>query len=297
VHFQEVAVELRVPLRKTLEHLLQNQYVRNDLDGSLYAVALGSGQGQVASGDISDVTFYRLVEDGLVSDSILAQHGIEMYARYRDDIIILARQANSVRQFVALMKGRAKALYNIKCESVSSHSCDFLDFTIYKGREFRKGSLSIRPYHKPTSQHIPLSSESCHNMSVHMSWPRAEVSRWAHRSSTYEEFEQYKLARLSTWKKLHMHESSINSLHDIAYHEAIAPHGRRANRDNVFWIVLPHDPNLQLGKVNAELQAICSAWKSIIDSVLGRSTSFRICLKNCLPNMITRISRPKQHMP
>ena len=57
--------ELRKCLKAALHDLLELQYV--EFEGEQYAVTLGSGQGQIISGDVSDNTFFELVERYLQS--------------------------------------------------------------------------------------------------------------------------------------------------------------------------------------------------------------------------------------
>ena len=76
--------------------ILTNQFVRF-LAGGTYLVLQGSGQGQKISGDAADGTFLNLAERGLVDDSsVLAQYGVELYVRYRDDILFIARPSELV---------------------------------------------------------------------------------------------------------------------------------------------------------------------------------------------------------
>ena len=120
-----------------LEDLLLHQYVRDPHTGALYWVAQGSGQGQITSGDISDSTFYALVEhDYAVDASVCSNHGVLGYARYRDDIIIAARPGDEIRNFFNGMRSRCRDVYKLTCSKVASTECEFLDFYIYKGRKF-----------------------------------------------------------------------------------------------------------------------------------------------------------------
>jgi hypothetical protein len=47
-------------------------------------VQVGSGQGQVLSGDLSDGSFYEKVERGLVMTNNVAEFDVHFYGRYRD---------------------------------------------------------------------------------------------------------------------------------------------------------------------------------------------------------------------
>ena len=74
-----------------------------------------------------------------------------------------------------------------------------LDIFIYKGDRFHSsGRLDWRPFIKPTSRSVPLTSSSMHSRHIHQSWPVAEISRMHQLSlhqSDFDFFKQIKIDR------------------------------------------------------------------------------------------------------
>ena len=76
-------------------------------------VKIGTGMGQIQSGDLSDMCLYNIAEKGWASlNRVKNRHGIACYIRYRDDIIILADRDNERgwRQFVAKLVSKANLI-------------------------------------------------------------------------------------------------------------------------------------------------------------------------------------------
>jgi len=187
--------ELSEAYKECLIHMLSNQVVFNNYDNTCYRVHRGSGMGQVISGDVADLKLNDLMEeDWAAKEEIQREHNVFLYARYRDDIIIVyAREPlgdqNNIVKFVRGMQQRAKSVYVVKAES-NGESCNFLDIELFLPRDFSiKGPIEFRPYTKPTAQELPLTWESQHAPEVAWGWPLAEVCRLHRLSCNYAEFQ------------------------------------------------------------------------------------------------------------
>lgn len=82
----------RVLIRDSIRCLLESQMIESDLlPGRVFKVVQGSGMGLRHSGEITDASFYNLVEKGFIArPEVLQAFGIIHYSRYRDNLLILA---------------------------------------------------------------------------------------------------------------------------------------------------------------------------------------------------------------
>ena len=77
-------------LRKVLEFLLDNQYVKSGaLPERLWKVEEGSGMGLTHSGDLCDAALDSLAESWSTDPVVLREHGVRLYVRFRDDIFFI----------------------------------------------------------------------------------------------------------------------------------------------------------------------------------------------------------------
>ena len=77
-------------LRKVLEFLLDNQYVKSGaLPERLWKVEEGSGMGLAHSGDLCDAALDSLAESWTTDPVVLREHGVRLYVRFRDDIFFI----------------------------------------------------------------------------------------------------------------------------------------------------------------------------------------------------------------
>ena len=147
--------------------LLTHQFVTSKRHpGRLWRVQKGAGMGMQNSGEVSDAAFAFLVERWCVSPDTLNGFSIDLYGRFKDDIIIVAKNRALTKHFVWGMKHRSK--YNkIKVEEISDMTVKFLEVRVWKhGSRFVTG-----PDFKPTSLWQPLGADSAHAPHCHMSWP------------------------------------------------------------------------------------------------------------------------------
>ena len=112
----------------------------------------------------------------VLDPAVVLKYHVEFYARFRDDIIvILGGDYVSRREFVDEFK-RHSRLSKLKVEPVSAGSAVMLDLVLAKGKRHNEcGILDVSMYAKPTAQGVPLSHLSCHQPSIHRSWPCSRV--------------------------------------------------------------------------------------------------------------------------
>ena len=175
-----VAQQWRRTYKHVLQYVLDSQYVEADLlNGRLWKVLKGAGMGLGFSGELCDTTFYSTVERDIVDrPDVLRRHFVELYVRYRDDILILHNGSpDSLKEFLRILRNKS-SVWKLEIESISQDSCDFLDLFISKGAKWRSsGLLDVGIFHKPTSLHQPLAPHSMHSCHVHKAWPKGLVAR------------------------------------------------------------------------------------------------------------------------
>ena len=136
---------------------------------SLWRVQEGSGMGMKNSGELSDAAFAFLVERWCLKPDTLSAFAIDLYGRFKDDIIIVARNQNLTEHFVWGMKHRSK-YYKIKIEEISDISVKYLEVRVWEdGSRFVRG-----PEFKPTSLWQPLGTDGAH-APHYTSWPAARL--------------------------------------------------------------------------------------------------------------------------
>jgi hypothetical protein len=85
-------------LKDCILAVLTDQYVEFVPDSHLQVME-GSGMGMRHSGAVSDAVFADLVERRLLSDDMVRKHGIQLFARYRDDILVVLSEPRKCRAF------------------------------------------------------------------------------------------------------------------------------------------------------------------------------------------------------
>ena len=105
--------------KELLRVILLQQFVVSEPLQQYYQVYLGSGQGRITSGELSDMCFFKLVEKNFLCQRDVQQlYNIELYGRYRDDCIIiinpygpgLGTQAELIRE----VRHRIRRVYTVK---------------------------------------------------------------------------------------------------------------------------------------------------------------------------------------
>lgn len=257
-------------LRELIFQMLASQRVELPIDYQnkveSYTVNIGSGMGLHASGAISEKVFLELVEKPFaIKPSIQEEYGIMLYARYRDDILIIADRDKNYRwwMFGREIMRRAAPIYKVSLDEIKSNQIAYLDACIYKPKDFAiRRRLETRLYRKPTAQKILLHPSSCHVESVHRSWPAAEVLRIGSLSSSYAQF----LAdRREFVKKLDegffpkAFTSQIGKIDPFLTQRKPS----RAPLD-CCWLVIPYHPGLMLGRLTKSLAELHQRWSTLI---------------------------------
>ena len=175
-------------LNSAMWFLLYHQYVQSPfLPGRVWKVQHGSGQGLIHSGDVTDLTYYCVVEKNLITPESLNLHAIKLYIRFRDDIFIIASESTKMWTFAKkLQRQGVKHGFKIKLESYSKQSAVMLDFEVFKGLSWKSTNKLDHKVHWKADSLLgpPLASSSAHAPHVHIAWPKAECSRLAMLSST-----------------------------------------------------------------------------------------------------------------
>ena len=105
-----------------------------------------------------------------------------------------------------------RGIYTLEMSEYSSSGICYLDFFVYKGSEISKGHVTWRPFFKPTSQHLPLASDSGHAPTVHSSWPKAEMGRISKRSSCEVAFKHARNHLCNRWSCHHGHLAKLRKI-------------------------------------------------------------------------------------
>jgi hypothetical protein len=107
-------------LANVLLHILSHQYAYvNVLPGRLFRVRTGTGIGQRASGELADAFYYEMVEVWCANETVLRDHGIELYFRYRDDILVAFNDATLWQEFLKGIQTRASVAWKVNLEDVN----------------------------------------------------------------------------------------------------------------------------------------------------------------------------------
>ena len=175
------ADQLRDCIRQCIVFFFETQFVRDPSDGSLYKVQLGTGMGLPHSGELTDGTFWALMETVVLRQSVLQHHGILAYYRYRDDILTIAQglASRTSKPFLDLMRRKA-TFYELK-EEWGYKDIVFLDLEIC----LHGGRAWVSHFLKDGALDPPLSTISSHPPAVPLAWPRAFVGRVSKLCSTH----------------------------------------------------------------------------------------------------------------
>ena len=119
-------------LRKVLEFLLDNQYVKyGALPERLWKVEEGSGMGLAHFGELCDAALGSLVESWSTDPVVLREHGVRLYVRFRDDIFFIGSDRRLSVSYVQELRRKAK-FFHIIAESPSDSEVQFLEVTVWK---------------------------------------------------------------------------------------------------------------------------------------------------------------------
>ena len=192
---------MRKVFEDALNFVLSNQFIK--IDQLFVRMTIGSSMGSIISSALCDLAFYALAEKGIVDNKVACEAAkLAVWLRYRDDIFVVYREFEPWRRTFESIKMRASKIWSLEVEEINRYKIDFLDVTMFKGRQWsRNGILDRRPFVKPSSRAAPLGVDSAHPKFTQQ-WVLANVSRLANNSSSRVEFCHAKLqfmARLETY--------------------------------------------------------------------------------------------------
>ena len=273
------------------QQILENQYVYNSHTHHTYHVRKGAGMGLILAGETADSCFWRFGEKSFAALSDVQQaHGILGYMRYRDDILIVARPKSSGRpsylEFMIELKRRVAHIYEVKIESIGSHSVDFLDVSIYQ----HGPRLTWEPFLKLSSQKVGLSATSAHWRTIHESWPRAEICRLSNRSSSLQAFARARHQKLSWLARSGASSSAIEAASKVRYTSLPKiPPSVPPRTLQVFWAAHRYNP-LLAQVLRSELQKIVATWQPTLARI-GRPLDVRWSWTKPAPCILAEVRR------
>ena len=113
--------------RKVAYFLLHNQFIMsNRLEGGLWRVIQGSGQGQQHSGAIADACFLVLVDQWVRGPNIDRAFALREYTRFKDDVFIVLADRGRWKQFWHCMRYRCRDVYRLWVERISPQEVNML---------------------------------------------------------------------------------------------------------------------------------------------------------------------------
>ena len=134
------------------------------------------------------------------------------------------------------------AHYKLKLDCQSLVSVPMLDLRLILPSA--GGYASVEMFFKPTNQAVPLSSLSCHQPSVHMSWPSARVKRFRKLCScAYFYAKAYQHFRSSLVTGVPEHVWLRFSPPAVSWRHSFTKPARP--KCMCSWLVLPYDPDLK----------------------------------------------------
>ena len=174
----------RQPVHRALMLLLVGQYVTCDLSPvEIWYCTLGSGMGLRHAGEVADAALWHRAERQLFCNTeYQVAHRVVVYFRLRDDIFLAGNSRCILKKAVGVDFMKAAGYSRITCDGISNESVKMLEIRV----SIRNGSFRTIAEPKAASLGMPLGVECCHPPEVHLSWPRACISRTAGLCTTLE---------------------------------------------------------------------------------------------------------------
>ena len=160
----------------------------------------------------------------------------------------------------------------------------FLDVCLKKGSDISSGYLTYQPYFKPTSQHLPLATDSGHAITVHSSWPGAEISRLARQSSSEAAFRNACEHLNNRWAGGFLDFDpaifSSNSFSTLRCRRA-----KPAREKQQLWLALPYNP-IWYRVIGPVVHRLVEKWQGDLAGVFRRAWSMNIAWRNGRRNVL-----------
>ena len=219
------------------------------------------------------------------------EFGISLYARFKDDILVIFSCAHLLNLFFGHMKQRHP--FTLTCEAVNSTEIQFLDVLISK----TPCGLQVRPWTKESKLNTPLlSRHSAHNPAIHRSWPcsllKSRMSLCSSRRIKLEDAQQL-IDRAETQKiSARAIQSMKETFAQLRGTDTHSPkHGVSVGRDKtnrVCHLILPFYHSVYragiIPRLNAYLQS--SFVQRQMFFLFPDSREIRVGWRNVVPNLI-----------
>ena len=281
---QAVDEDHRTDFEELVEVILSTQFIAlNASPSRVWKTITGTGMGLLCSGEMSDTALCKLCEEGFISAPRTAQEfGLEMYYRYRDDILVgLASDSDTRVSFWHELKKRA-AFFRIKLDGMSDSEITMLDITFWKDEAFATtGRLQHRVHVKSTSVWTPLAPSSGHSGHVHRSWPAAQVARHRSLCSTA-------LAKTDAERAFVERLAAFGVVAEPT--RGIGRSAVPAKADPGSFLALPWHPSLARAKLARVLQEAALSWAP----VLGRMARVSIAWRNATAHLHLKVRRTQR---
>ena len=166
---------------------------------------LGTGAGLCHSGDLTDLIYANKVEVWLLS--VMPQFDVTHYWRFRDDAIMLANCHLKAGRMLHPLQVHAE-YFTVTLEATDREQMQYLGLMCRK----QGNRIVTEPYIKPTNLGIPLSTQSCHPVHVHSSWPKAVIQRLSSLSSTAAAAEAANSQIVQRFQRYHANPALVSLL-------------------------------------------------------------------------------------
>lgn len=287
-----VAPEFREFYRILAKFILDNQYIEiKSEEDRLWRVVRGAGMGMLFAGEISDAALYHKLERFILASDVQEARGIHLYARYRDDMLLLvSATAESKQQLLRIMQERAD-YYKLELESDSAAGAVFLDTYVHKGQSWRlHGTLDVSSHRKPTSIQQPLACSSAHPPQVHDMWPVAACTRLQNLCN-YRAGAEKAISVLRNLLDAKHGPGYFDTLHDVARERppkrTVSTHSHLLIKDS--WLVLPWHPAWSLANMNKALRSCCETYGALLQRIFGHALNVRVSWSLGAPHILHRL--------
>ena len=278
-----------VALENLVIFVLENQYAMLEETGQHFRLKEGAGQGRIASGDLSDNTFYCLCERCFILKPVVQRKfGIQHYARYRDDAILIMDHTK-FDDFFRLLSIRCSIIYELKLEERDRMSMPILDAFVFfqPGFETRGGVLQFRHYSKPTAYKRPLHGSSCHPTTLHYAWAANYIHSIGDRTSRCEHAMQH------TKQFIQMYQASGGSKEVVERLQQVYPYILAKKKlqpqeeEVIVYLAVPFFFHIETSGLKQLLGKISRQWKEPLQAAMKTSApvKIRIAYASAFPNL------------
>ena len=196
------------------------------------------------------------------------------WIRFRDDIICLFSNQLLFMAFLRELRGRLANIWKVKVEAISRRSVPMLDIEVSIPSPDRLCFLSWKPYFKPSSKAVALSTSNCHHPSVH-NWPAADLTWLARKSQNRHDFEEAKLrSAMNLIRQSHDPKQIYNLLANCPYDHRFLPSKllRSQSEERVVTLITTYHPKISFNSFQNDVLKVLEGHAEILKHFLA-STS------------------------